>query len=273
MDTTLSADGTPIAYRRQGDGPPVVLVGGALSTSATEASLAALLAPRFTVVTYDRRGRGASGDGGDGSVGGGYAVPREIEDLTAVAGAVGGRVSVFGMSSGGALALEAQAAGLPVDLLAVYEPPYTPDPSGLLHKARRTARLHRLLSTGDLGGAVELFLSATGVEAGTIARMRRAPLWRGLESLAHTLAYDDALLGDGAVPAERFAAVTARTMVVCGGFSPLQARNAARTLADTVPRARHRTLTGQTREVAPQVIAPVLAEFFAKDVFVGRAAS
>ncbi|MFD9422065.1 MULTISPECIES: alpha/beta fold hydrolase [unclassified Streptomyces] len=267
MDTTLSADGTPIAYRRQGDGPPVVLVGGALSTAATEAALAALLAPRFTVVTYDRRGRGASGDGG------GYAVRREIEDLTAVADAVGGRVSVFGMSSGGALALEAQAAGLPVDLLAVYEPPYTPGPSGLLHKARRTARLHRLLSTGDLGGAVELFLSATGVEAGTIARMRRAPLWQGLESVAHTLAYDDALLGDGTVPAERFAAVTARTMVVCGGFSPLQARNAARTLADAVPRARHRTLTGQMREVAPQVIAPVLAEFFARDVYVGRAAS
>ncbi|MEE1789982.1 alpha/beta hydrolase [Streptomyces sp. BE308] len=267
MDTTLSADGTPIAYRRQGDGPPVVLVGGALSTAATEAPLAALLAPRFTVVTYDRRGRGASGDGG------GYAVRREIEDLTAVVDAVGGRVSVFGMSSGGALALEAQAAGLPVDLLAVYEPPYTPGPSGLLHKARCTARLNRLLSAGDLGGAVELFLAAAGVEAGTIARMRRAPLWQGLESVAHTLAYDDALLGDGTVPAERFAAVTARTMVVCGGFSPLQARNAARALADAVPRARHRTLTGQMREVAPQVIAPVLADFFARDVYVGRAAS
>ncbi|MFI8432977.1 alpha/beta fold hydrolase [Streptomyces sp. NPDC079020] len=266
MDKTLSADGTPLAYRRQGDGPPVVLVGGALSTAATEAPLAALLAPHFTVVTYDRRGRGASGDGGR------YAVRREIEDLAAVAGAVGERVSVFGMLSGGALALEAQAAGLPVDLLAVYEPPYTPGPSGLVHKARHTDRLHRLLSAGDLGGAVELHLSTTGVTAGMIARMRRAPMWPGLESLAHTLAYDDAILGNGALPAERLASVTARTMVVVGGFSPLQARDTARSLADALPRARHRTLTGQTREVAPQVIAPVLAAFFAKDVYAGRAA-
>ena len=213
MDKTLSRDGTSIAYRLRGDGPPVILVGGALSTSADGAPLAALLAPRFTVLTYDRRGRGASGDGGP------YAVRREIEDLAAVAATAGERVSLFGMLSGGALALEAQAAGLPVDLLAVYEPPYTPGATGLLYKSRCTALLHRLLSNGDRGGAVELYLSRTGVPEETIARMRRAPLWRGLEAVAHTLAYDDALLGDGSVPAGRFASVTARTLVVTGGFS------------------------------------------------------
>lgn len=120
MDKTLSRDGTLIAYRRQGDGPPVILVGGALGTAATEAPLAALLAARFSVVTYDRRGRGSSGDGKP------YAVEREVEDLAALIERVGSWVSVFGMPSGGALALEAAASGLPVDLLAVYEPPYTP---------------------------------------------------------------------------------------------------------------------------------------------------
>ncbi|MFJ8845593.1 alpha/beta fold hydrolase [Streptomyces cyaneofuscatus] len=264
MDRILSADSTPIAYRRQGEGPPLVLVGGALSTAATDAPLAALLAPRFTVVTYDRRGRGASGSGADG-------VRREIEDLSAVVRAAGTGASVFGMSSGGALALEAAAAGLPVGLLAVYEPPYTPGASGLRFKARCTDRLHRLLAAGDRAGAVELFLTATGVDPATVARMRRAPLWPGLEALAHTLAYDDALLGDGAVPAERFAAVTARTLVVCGGFSSARARAATRTLAEALPRARHRTLTGQMREVAPQVLAPVLADFFARDVYVRQA--
>lgn len=169
MDKTLSRDGTSIAYRRRGEGPPVILVGGALSTAETEAPLAALLAPRFTVVTYDRRGRGSSGDNAR------YAIRREIEDLAAVAGRAGERVSVFGMLSGGALALEAQAAGLPIDMLAVYEPPYTPDASGLLYKARCTARLHRLLSIGDRGGAVELYLSRTGVPDATIARMQQAP--------------------------------------------------------------------------------------------------
>lgn len=264
MDRILSADSTPIAYRRQGEGPPLVLVGGALSTAATDAPLAALLAPRFTVVTYDRRGRGASGSGADG-------VRREIEDLSAVVRAAGTGASVFGMSSGGALALEAAATGLPVGLLAVYEPPYTPGASGLRFKARCTDRLHGLLAAGDRAGAVELFLTATGVDAATVARMRRAPLWPGLEALAHTLAYDDALLGDGAIPAERFTAVTARTLVVCGGFSSARARASTRTLAEALPRARHRTLTGQMREVAPQVLAPVLADFFARDVYVRQA--
>lgn len=265
MDTILSRDGTSIAYRRRGDGPPVVLVGGALSTAATEEPLAALLAPHFTVFTYDRRGRGASGDGGP------YTVRREVEDLAAVAGRAGERVSLFGMLSGGALALEAQAAGLPVDLLAVYEPPYTPGPAGLLHKSRCTARLHRMLSIGDRDGAVALYLTRTGVPEATIARMRHAPLWAGLKALAHTLAYDDALLGNGAVPAERFASVTARALVVSGGFSPAPMRQMTHALAAALPRARHRTLTGQTREVAPQAIAPVLADFFARDVFAHRA--
>ncbi|SCE52829.1 Pimeloyl-ACP methyl ester carboxylesterase [Streptomyces sp. Termitarium-T10T-6] len=266
MDRILSADGTPIAYRRQGEGPPLVLVGGALSVAATDAALAALLAPRFTVITYDRRGRGASGDTGR------CTVAREIEDLAAVVGAAGSGTSVFGMSSGGALALEAAAAGLPVELLAVYEPPYTPGASGLRFKARCTDRLQRLLAAGDRGGAVELFLSMTGVAEETAARMRRTPVWAELEARAHTLAYDDALLGDGEIPAGRFAAVTARTLVICGGFSSAPARAATRTLAEALPRGRHRTLTGQLREVAPQVLAPVLTEFFARDVYAyGRA--
>lgn len=122
MDKTLSRDGTVIAYRCRGEGPSVILVSGALGTAATEAPLARLLAPRFHVVTYDRRGRGDSGDSAP------YAVGREIEDLAAIAEVVGGRPSVFGVGAGGVLALEAQAAGLPVGLLAVHEPPYTPAP-------------------------------------------------------------------------------------------------------------------------------------------------
>ncbi|MFE7355280.1 alpha/beta fold hydrolase [Streptomyces sp. NPDC057543] len=265
MDKTLSRDGTLIACRRRGEGPPLILVGGELSTAAAEAPLASLLAPGFDVVTYDRRGRGSSGDSGP------YAVEREIEDLAALVTAVGGRASVFGLGAGGALALEARTAGLPVDQPAVYEPPYTPGPSGVRFTACCTARLHRTLSAGDRDGAVELFLSVTGVPADVIARMRRAPLWQGLVSMAQTLAYDDALLGDGAFPAERFASVTARTLVVCGGSSPAHARLSTRALADTLPRARHRTLTGQTRELAPQAVAPVLTEFFARDIYVRQA--
>ncbi|MFE6667173.1 alpha/beta fold hydrolase [Streptomyces sp. NPDC057697] len=258
MDKIPSRDGTMIAHRHRGEGPPVILVGGSLGTAATDAPLARLLAPRFHVVTYDRRGRGSSGDSSP------YAVEREIEDLAALVAVVGGRASVFGTGAGGALALEARAAGLPVDLLAVYEPPYTPGAAGLQYKACCTSRLHRLLSGADRAGAVELFLSVTGVPADMIARMRRAPLWSGLVAMAHTLAYDDALLGDGSIPAARFASVTARTLVLSGGSSPTPARQSTHALADALPRARHRTLTGQTREPAPQAVAPVLTEFFAR---------
>ncbi|MGW2838879.1 alpha/beta fold hydrolase [Streptomyces sp. NPDC001493] len=266
MDRILSLDGTPIAYRRQGEGAPVVLVGGALSTAATDSPLAALLARRFTVVTYDRRGRGGSGAGP-----GPYAAAREIEDLAAVVGVVDGPVAVFGMSSGGALALEAQAAGVPMEVLAVFEPPYTPGEEGLRYKARCTAELRERLAAGDRGGAVELFLARTGVEPQTVARMRRAPLWEGLEELAHTLEFDDTLLGDGAPPLERFGAVTARTLVVSGGFSADPVRETALALAEAIPGARHRTLSGQTRELAPQVLAPVLAAFFARRGLVPQA--
>ncbi|HEY8482892.1 MAG TPA: hypothetical protein VIL71_24005 [Spirillospora sp.] len=72
-----SADGTRIAFDRLGHGPALVVIGGMFCARPATRELAALLADRFTVVNYDRRGRGASGDTPP------YAVEREIEDLTA----------------------------------------------------------------------------------------------------------------------------------------------------------------------------------------------
>ncbi|WTA75914.1 alpha/beta hydrolase [Streptomyces sp. NBC_00838] len=252
-----SGDGTLIAYRRtSGDGPPVVMVGGAFSTAEAEAPLAALLAPRFSVITYDRRGRGGSGDTAP------YAVEREVEDIAALLDEAGGSASVYGVSSGAALALEAAAAGLPITQLAVYEPPYDAV-ADVTDGAAYTARLDELLAQGRRDEAVELFLSAVGVQPDVVARMRRATMWRGMTALAHTLAYDNAVMGPGPVPTERLARITARVMVVDGGASPPPMRVAARAVAAALPRGRHRTLTGQVHEVAPHVLAPVLAEYFA----------
>ena len=100
-----SNDGTTIAYDRKGSGPAVVLVGGALDDGAENASLVPALAEHFTVYNYARRGRGASGFTEP------YAVEREIEDLDALIAEAGGSAHLFGASSGGALALEAAAAG------------------------------------------------------------------------------------------------------------------------------------------------------------------
>ncbi|WP_443079247.1 alpha/beta fold hydrolase [Streptomyces sp. NBC_01498] len=259
MGSATSGDGTLIAYRRTGgDGPPVIMVGGAFSTAETEAPLASLLAPRFSVVTYDRRGRGGSGDRAP------YAVEHEIADLAALLEEVGGSACVYGTSSGAALALEAAATGLPITQLAVYEPPYEAGAAVSTARAGYPARLGDLLARGLRDEAVELSLAMVGTTPDEVARMRGAAMWQGLTALAHTLVYDHAVVGPGPVPVERLARITARAMVVEGGASPPPTRAAARAVADALPRGRQRTLTGQVHTVAPHVLAPVLAEFFAE---------
>ncbi|MEU9995254.1 alpha/beta fold hydrolase [Streptomyces sp. NPDC050848] len=245
-----SADGTRIAYERRGEGVPVILVSGALCTAETERPLADLLAPRYAVVTYDRRGRGGSGDTGP------YDVEREIEDLEALIGEVGGTAFVHGISSGGALALAGVAAGLPVERLSVFEPPFSADAGARESFVARRRRLAGLLERGQRDAALELFLA----EATESVPAR--PL---LDAIAHTLAYDHAVLGDGTVPAARLGRVHARVLVVDGGASPARTRRAAMAVSTALPRGRHRTLTGQTHQVAPHVLAPVLEDFFEEE--------
>ncbi|MDQ3662417.1 MAG: alpha/beta hydrolase, partial [Actinomycetota bacterium] len=115
MNTVLSKDGTPIAFDRYGDGPPLIFVDGATADRSMDASLATVLAPNFTVYAYDRRGRGDSGDTPP------FAVEREIEDLDAIITEAGGSAFVLGHSSGAVLALRAAASGLAISKLAVYE--------------------------------------------------------------------------------------------------------------------------------------------------------
>src|SRR4051812_15396809 len=171
MDHVKSQDGTPIAYQRTGQGPVLVLVVGAFCDRTATADLTPLLAPGFTVVEYDRRGRGDSGPGeGPGEE---IDPRREVEDLAAVIEAVGASAAVYGHSSGGALALEAAAAGLPVTRLAVYEPPYAVEPVGgptdLLDAVRER------LGAGDPDGAPTRFLEAPGRPPPARTRMRGRP--------------------------------------------------------------------------------------------------
>ncbi|MFJ3580830.1 alpha/beta fold hydrolase [Streptomyces sp. NPDC090127] len=248
-----SADGTGIAYERRGEGTPVILVSGALCTGEAERPLADLLASRFSVVTYDRRGRGRSGDTGP------YGVEREIEDLAALIGEVGGRACVHGVSSGGALALAAAEAGLPLERLSVFEPPFSAEAGAREAFTARRRRLAGLLERGRRGAAVDLFLAEAADVAEPVRGLPR------LEAVAHTLAYDHAVLGDGTVPAARLGRIHARVLVVDGGASPARTRRAALAVSTALPRGRHRTLTGQTHLVAPHVLAPVLEDFFEEE--------
>ncbi|AWE52565.1 MULTISPECIES: alpha/beta fold hydrolase [Streptomyces] len=253
---TISADGTSLAYASRGEGPPVILVSGAMSTGDTVAPLAEALADRFTAVVYDRRGRGASGDTRP------YAVEREVEDLAALIDAVGGEAALYGVSSGGALALRAAASGLPVRRIAVYEVPFAVYEGGAEERAEYTERLTSALEQDRRGDAVELFLRLTGLGEGLIQGARQSPMWPGMESIAPSLAYDDAVMGDGLVPEARLASITAPVLSLAGGASPEWMREAARTVADTAPRGTYRVLERQSHMVEPEVLAPVLAEFF-----------
>jgi pimeloyl-ACP methyl ester carboxylesterase len=256
----ISKDGTTIAFDQAGTGPAVILVGGALSDRSAGRPLAALLAPRFSVFSYDRRGRGDSGDTAP------YAVEREVEDIEALINEAGGSAFVYGMSSGAVLALEA-ARRLAIIRLALYEPPFIVDNSRAPVPVDYVKQLTELISLGRRGDAVEYFMTkAVDVPAEYVAQMRNAPSWRAMEALAHTLAYDGAIMGNtllgNPLPAERWTSVTVATLVMDGGDSPAWARNGVQAIVDILPNARRRTLAGQTHAVTPEVLAPVLAEFF-----------
>ena len=260
MDKITSSDGTPIAFDRLGDGPPVIVVGGAMCDRALTRPTAVELAKHFTVFNYDRRGRGDSGDTAS------YAVEREIEDLAALIAEAGGTASVYAHSSGAGLALHAAAHGLPISKLVLHEPPYVPEDEEWKGISREYALdLEVMLSEGRLGDAVELFFTTVGMPREMVGGMRQTPRWAELEAMAPTLAYDSEIMGDsagGTVPAEVAGRVSTETLVLVGGASPAWTIDIGRQVADALPNGQHRVLEGQEHVVPPEVLVPVLTEYF-----------
>ena len=261
MDTVRSRDGTTIAYDRRGNGPPVVIVGGALSDRRAAANLSEALAGRMTAIAVDRRGRGDSGDTQP------YAVDREIEDIAALIDAVGGEAAVLGHSSGAVLSLRAAEAGLPIRRLALYEPPFIVDDTRPPLPGDYVTHIDELIAAGRGGDAVEYFM-ATGprIPEPAIEGAKRSPAWAGMTAIAHTLSYDNRIMGDtmagDPAPLERWSRIATPTLVMAGGDSPASMRNAAAALAAVLPNATIRTLEGQTHGAAAEVLAPVLLDFF-----------
>jgi pimeloyl-ACP methyl ester carboxylesterase len=268
MNTVRSTDGTTIAFTRAGQGPPLILVDGALCSRSfgPMPKLADQLAPHFTVYTYDRRGRGGSGDSDPGTP---YSPDREVEDIEALAGLAGDTVYLHGTSSGAALALEAAKSVPSIRKLAVYEPPFIVDDTRAPMPDDYLPRLNGLLADGRRGDAIKMFMRFVGTSAAFTAVMPLTPVWPKLKAAAPTLPYDLTMLHDyqqGAplTPAD-WAAVKVPTLVAVGGKSPAWMTNATRALADVLPDAAYRTLPGQNHMVKAQAIAPVLTEFFNRD--------
>jgi pimeloyl-ACP methyl ester carboxylesterase len=271
VDKVYSRDGTAIAFDKVGQGPALILVGGAFqyrSFDARTAQLANLLGNNFTTFHYDRRGRGDSGNTQP------YALEREIEDLDALVEEAGGTAFLFGHSSGALLALDtARKHPNKIVKLAVYEPPFVVDDSRPALSNDLLIHLKGLIEADRRDDAVAYFLTkAVGVPDGMVAGMRQSPMWPGFTEVAHTLIYDaslsyDATMVNGALVgkprlSERWQSITTPTFVINGAASPQWMHASAQALAEILPNARRRTLEGQDHGPAPEVLAPVLEEFF-----------
>jgi pimeloyl-ACP methyl ester carboxylesterase len=258
MSHVTSKDGTRIGYERLGNGPALILIDGAMGSRAfgPMPKIAALLKEHFTVHLYDRRGRGDSGDTAP------YAKAREVEDIEALIGAAGGSAFVVGVSSGAALALEAAAGGAGITKLAVYEPPFMVDDDRHAH-VNHERHLRALVAAGRRGAAVKYFMrDMVNVPAPFVLMMQlMRGMWGKLKSVAHTLPYDAAVMGDWQIPA-RLAALETPTLAMYGGKTDTRLRRSVEELVKVLPNVRQQVLPGQTHNVSAAVLVPALVNYF-----------
>lgn len=264
VHSVTSADGTQISFERSGDGPVVVLVAQALSDLRDNRRLGALLSATHTVVNYDRRGRGNSGDTGD------WAVAREIEDIEALIDAHGGDAALFGASSGAVLALDA-AAALPekVGGLITYEPPVIVDHRRPAVPRDLAERLEELVRDGRASDAVrEFHRVALGASPFMIWAMRAmiGP-WQTMVAMAPTTIYDARLcvgLQDGEpLKGDRWKALRAPSLVLVGSKGAPFMQSGTRELA-SMTGADHETIPGAhhaTPMTKPSALIPALEPF------------
>jgi len=256
MDRVTSADGTEIAWQARGTGPALVIVVGAFCDSSSTRELADLLDSDFTVYEYDRRGRGKSGDVGS------YSTEKEAQDLAALVSAVGEEDGpfVYGHSSGGIVAMEAAAGGIPMRGIVAYEPPFTS-----LDGERNDDVLRAVegaLAADDPDGAATAFLRGSGAPAEVVEMMARSAGWAHMRAFAPTLAYELRLCNGGVVPAHRFTAIQTRLAVLWGGNSPAWASAAAEAVTRVVPGSQSHEVPGQNHAVEHEPIARILRSTF-----------
>jgi pimeloyl-ACP methyl ester carboxylesterase len=256
MPKVTSQDGTTIAYDKKGHGPVIILVLGALNRRSQGKKLTESLADKFTVVSYDRRGRGDSTNTLP------YATKREVEDIETLINECGGSAYLYGHSSGCVLALmAAKELGSKVTGLALYELPYNADPAAQTAAVAYRKELKQLLNEDKRGDAVAMFVKSVGVTDKQIAAMRNLPMWKGLTAMAPTLDYDTIELMEK-YPEIDIKLIGVKTLVMYGEKSPAFMSETAQKLVETMPQAQLRSIEKQAHDVKADVLAPVLTEFF-----------
>ncbi|CAM4064957.1 alpha/beta fold hydrolase [Kibdelosporangium persicum] len=253
-----SHDGTQIAYELLGTGQPLLLVAGALQGRAGHRPWAEELARHFTVISYDRRGRGDSEDTPP------YAVDREVEDLAALIAACGGTASVYGHSSGAALVMHAAARGLPIDKIVLHEPPFGDGSDEERQREdKEAAHIADLLAQGRNADAVKTFYAPIGMPPEILDHMANDP---AIQANAPTILYDPyAVMSprsrNGMTPVEQARGITTQALVLAGDASPPWMIDASRQIGEALPNGRFRLLEGQQHVVPPDVLTPVLTGF------------
>jgi pimeloyl-ACP methyl ester carboxylesterase len=260
--SVTSKDGTSIGFEQTGSGPVLVLVSAALADRDGARPLARQLSSSFTVINYDRRGRGKSANTEP------YAVEREVEDLVALVNSTGGPVFLFGSSSGAVLALDAaNRLGPMVTKLFLYEPPFIVDSSRPPIPDTLVQEIQASISANDRNKAVALFFGkGLGIPTPGIIFMRwMLPAWSDMTKIAHTAPYDLMLLAGTQsgqpLPANRWSQVSAAALVAVGSKSEPFFHSGAKALVGRLASAQYRSLVGLDHSavlMAPQALATAI---------------
>ncbi len=257
MPTIQSRDGTTLAYDVYGSGPALIYITGAscFRTFRPIVHDAKTFATAFTVYTYDRRGRGDSGNTLP------YAVAREVEDIAAMIDAAGGTAHLFGHSSGAVLALEAALRfGNTIGNVVLYDPSYVNDEAEQAQYASLSQQIHTLLQRGNHAHAMKTFLRGIGMPKAFVYLLPLMRDWKTMVALAPTLAYDLALTRD-LPPLDRAAHVSVPVLVLVGEKSPARIHDNVRQLTTAMPGATCIQLVGQDHMASATAVLPVLTSF------------
>ena len=237
--TAVSQDGTPIAFWRSGEGPPLVLVHGTAANHGRWRPVLPAFAVSFTVYAIDRRGRGGSGDAD------GYSVEREFEDVAGVIDSIGGPVNILGHSYGGLVALEAALLTENVRKLVLYDPGIELE-GREIYPHEVIERLEALLGAGDRDGVVATTMrEVAGLPPETVEHMRSQPEWQARVDAAHTIPRELRAVKAYGFDPERFGNLAAPTLVLSGGDSPMAFVEAGEAVDEALPHSRRLVMPGQ----------------------------
>ena len=237
--TVTTEGGTPVAYWRYGQGPPLVLVHGTAADHSRWSPVLPALEKRFTVYAVDRRGRGGSGDAEA------YAVEREFEDVAAVVDSLGQPVNLLGHSYGGLLALEVALLTPNVQRLVLYEPGI--EAAGAeIYPHEIIGRMEAMLEAGDPEAVIEItMLEVAGLPPEAVEYMRTLPVWRARVDAAHTIPRELRAIKSYRLDPQRFENLGTPTLLLGGGDSPAALRKAVEALDEALSGSRKVVMEGQ----------------------------